>query len=66
MKNRTGFPLPGLSDAAMNALRNVLEEGVSRKKRLVYLPSAELRLDPIEGRIHLHWDAQKLPVSFAG
>ena len=56
----------GLSDAAMNALRNVLEEGVSRKKRLVYLPSAELRLDPIEGRIHLHWDAQKLPVSFAG
>lgn len=57
----------GLSDAAMQALRSVLErQGSGGPRRLVYLPSAEMRLDPANGRIHLHWDAQKLPRHFAG
>lgn len=57
----------GLSDAAMQALRNILErQGSGGSRRLVYLPSAEMRLDPANGRIHLHWDAQKFPQHFAG
>lgn len=57
----------GLPDAAMQALRDVLEgrNGNSRR-RFVYLPSAEMRIDPANGKVHLHWDAQILPLHFAG
>jgi hypothetical protein len=56
----------GLSDAAMQALRKVLEKQAkgSVAKRLVYLSSAEMRLNPSEGRVCIHWDAQMLPTSF--
>lgn len=57
----------GLSNAAMQALRSVLErQGSGDSRRLVYLPSAEMRLDPANGTVHLHWDAQKFPQHFAG
>ena len=57
----------GLTDSAMQALRSVLESrGAKSSRRIVYLPSAELRIKPEDGVVHLHWDAQKLPSSFAG
>ena len=58
----------GLADSAMQALRFVLEaKGSStRSRRIVYLPTAELRIRPEDGTIHLHWDALQLPTSFAG
>lgn len=57
----------GLPDAAMQALRDVLEgKDSNTRRRFVYLPSAEMRIDPANGRVHLHWDAQVLPRHFAG
>lgn len=58
----------GLADSAMQALRFVLEgrSGNARNRRIVYLPTAELRIRPEDGTVHLHWDALQLPASFAG
>lgn len=57
----------GLPDAAMQALRYILESRKNNSsKRFIYLPTAEMRLDPANGRVHLHWDIQKLPPRFAG
>ena len=57
----------GLTDQAMQALRSIIEGRSARAaRRLVYLPSGELRIRPEEGAVHIHWDAQKLPASFAG
>ena len=57
----------GLTDQAMQALRSILESrGARAARRIVYLPPGELRITPEEGDVHIHWDAQKLPGSFAG
>lgn len=71
-KDDTGYELNmmlshGLPDTAMQALRTVLEtQREWNTKRVMYLPNAELRIDPGRGVVLLHWDAQRLPKEYAG
>lgn len=53
-----------LPETAITALQDVL--GGNAARPLVYIPKAELRLDPVAGQVLLHWNQQQLPKEAKG
>lgn len=72
----TGLSTYGLPDAAMLALRDIAEttdssesnrtgsDGKTKRKKFIYLPTADMHLDLGEGTVYLSWPKQQFPLHF--